>query len=96
MSTLAKPVRAMILFNGHVQGVGFRYSCRLLAKGFSVTGCVKNLEDGRVEMTVEGEHSEIEEFLKAIHEDLLGSLIRQHTLDWQPATGEWNKFYILH
>ena len=91
---MMKSVGAVVFFRGHVQGVGFRYTCRILAKGFSVTGYVKNLDDGRVEMVVEGEGPETENFLQAIDQSHLKSFIRQHTVDWQPATGEWNHFYI--
>lgn len=93
---MMKSMRAVVFFSGHVQGVGFRYTCRTLAKGFSITGCVKNLDDGRVEMVAEGERHEIEEFLQAIDQSYLKSFIRQHTVAWQPATGEWNNFYIEH
>jgi len=49
-----------------VQGVGFRYAVRELAKGFMVVGWVKNLTDGRVEMLVQGEAEEVGEFLEEI------------------------------
>jgi acylphosphatase len=88
--------RALVHFSGRVQGVGFRYSCRSVAKGFSLTGYVKNLDDGRVEMVAEGEKEEIEEFLKAIKESHLGSFIREATLDWLKPTAEWRDFHIEH
>jgi acylphosphatase len=53
-------------YSGRVQGVGFRYTVRNLAKGFPVTGFVRNLNDGRVELVVEGQSSDIEAFLQAI------------------------------
>ena len=43
-----------ILFRGHVQGVGFRYTARQLASRYDVTGFVRNLTDGRVELLVDG------------------------------------------
>ena len=56
------PARLQVYFSGHVQGVGFRYTVQRLALGFDVTGWVKNLSDGRVEMLVEGERGELEAF----------------------------------
>ena len=46
------------LFAGRVQGVGFRYSTKNLAKGFDVLGWVKNLPDGRVELQIQEEQEE--------------------------------------
>lgn len=86
--------QAIILFEGRVQGVGFRFTCRHLAMGFAVTGYVKNLEDGRVEMAVEGERTEIEDFLKSIEESHLKPFIRQVMVEWRPANGEWKGFLI--
>ena len=63
-------------FTGHVQGVGFRYSTYQIAKGFEVTGFVKNLLDGRVELDVEGDMEECRQFLRTI-EDELDSYIRK-------------------
>ena len=58
--------RLHVYFSGHVQGVGFRYAVRTVSLEFDVTGWVKNLRDGRVEMLSEGERSELEAFLAAI------------------------------
>src|SRR5437660_9251983 len=65
-----------VFYEGHVQGVGFRYTARHIAKGYNVVGWVKNLADGRVELQVSGEASEVREFLEEIREGELGSLIR--------------------
>ena len=51
-----------ILYSGRVQGVGFRYTVRTLATGYEVTGTVRNLPDGRVELTAEGRENELEAF----------------------------------
>ncbi len=60
-----------VFFSGRVQGVGFRFTTRELAKGYEVTGWVKNLSDGRVELQVAGEPAEIQDFLTAIRESSL-------------------------
>ena len=52
-----------VYFTGRVQGVGFRYTARSLALNYRVAGYVKNLADGRVELVVAGENTEIEAFL---------------------------------
>ena len=88
--------RVHVFYSGRVQGIGFRYACRSLAQGFSVTGYVRNLQDGRVELIAEGERGELEGFLGEIQESHLKPFIHQSTIDWQPATGEWRDFHIEH
>ena len=51
-----------IFYAGRVQGVGFRYTVRAVANGFEVTGMVRNLPDGRVELAAEGAGDELEAF----------------------------------
>lgn len=58
-----------VIFEGRVQGVGFRYSVKDLARGFEVCGWVKNLPDGTVELQVMGEPGEVESFIKEIAEE---------------------------
>jgi len=64
-------------FTGRVQGVGFRYSTKRLATGFDVIGWVRNLDDGRVELQVQGEADEVEAFVQEIHDSPLGPLIKE-------------------
>ena len=53
-------------YAGRVQGVGFRFTTKQIAKGFEVIGSVKNLADGRVELCVRGDFDEVDEFLEEI------------------------------
>jgi acylphosphatase len=58
-----------IVFEGRVQGVGFRYTVKDLARGFDVCGWVKNLPDGSVEMQAMGEADELADFIREIIEE---------------------------
>jgi acylphosphatase len=58
-----------VIFEGRVQGVGFRYATKEIAFGYDVCGWVKNVVDGSVEMHVMGEDEEVEEFLKHITDE---------------------------
>ena len=69
-------ISLQVFYEGGVQGVGFRWSVRHIAKGFDVTGWVRNLPDGRVELQVGGEESEVLAFLDAIKTSELSSHIR--------------------
>ncbi|HJT81366.1 MAG TPA: acylphosphatase [Chthoniobacterales bacterium] len=65
-----------VFYEGHVQGVGFRWTVRRIATGFDVMGWIRNLHDGRVELQVGGEDSEVLAFLDAIKKSELASHIR--------------------
>ena len=58
-----------VIFEGRVQGIGFRYTVKDLARGFDVCGTVKNLPDGSVELQVMGEPHEVAAFLREITEE---------------------------
>lgn len=55
-----------VIFEGRVQGVGFRYTVKQLAMGFEIVGTVKNLADGTVELDLMGEEGEVEDFIREI------------------------------
>ncbi len=56
-----------VYYEGHVQGVGFRYTVKNLARGFEVTGTVRNLPDGRVQLdAMSHDPDELEAFLEEI------------------------------
>lgn len=84
-----------ILYEGRVQGVGFRYTTKTVANGFEVTGTVRNLADGRVELVAEGEREELEAFRKAIQESEIGSLIRREQANWSDAKNSFRGFEIV-
>lgn len=71
-------VRKSIIFTGRVQGVGFRYRASYAAKGIGVTGWVKNLRDGSVEMEVQGSGAQINQMLALLNQD---SYIRIEKMD---------------
>jgi acylphosphatase len=64
-----------VFYEGRVQGVGFRWTAKNAAKEFEVTGHVKNLPDGRVELLAVGDSEEVELFLEAIRDSGVGSHI---------------------
>ena len=47
--------RLQIWYGGHVQGVGFRFKAAQIAKGYDVSGFVRNLDDGRVHLAAVGD-----------------------------------------
>lgn len=59
-----------VFFEGRVQGVGFRATTTDVARNFEVTGFVRNLNDGRVELLAEGEPQILIEFRDAVRSRL--------------------------
>jgi acylphosphatase len=72
-------ISLQVLYEGNVQGVGFRWSVRDAAKGFEVTGWVRNLPNGRVELQVTGAEDEVRAFVDRIAQGELHSLIHKQT-----------------
>jgi acylphosphatase len=72
-------ISLQVFYEGHVQGVGFRFTVRHIAKGFDVTGWVRNLPDGRVELQVSGDQEEVRAFLDQVAQGELRSFIRKQT-----------------
>ena len=88
-------INRQILYAGRVQGVGFRYSVKQIATGFDVTGWVRNLADGRVELQATGEADEVEAFLAAVAGSHLADHIQQtEQTDIQTPTAETKAFEI--
>jgi len=84
-----------VLYSGTVQGVGFRYTARTVATGFDLTGTVRNLTDGRVELVVEGARAELEAFRQAIRDSGLGHFIGGEDVNWSEAQGGFRGFEIV-
>jgi len=86
-------IRRTVFFSGRVQGVGFRYTtCRIAAR-FPVTGYVKNLSDGRVELVVEGRQADLERLIEEISAEMQGH-IRACSMRDSEARGEFVQFDV--
>lgn len=85
--------RRDVVYSGRVQGVGFRYTVRNIAAGFAVSGFVRNLDDGRVQLVVEGDRAEIDAFLAEIGLRMERN-IRHVDEQREPAKGEFAGFEI--
>ena len=69
--------RRRVVYAGRVQGVGFRATTRVLSQDFAVTGFVRNLPDGTVELEAEGAGASVQAFLDAIAAQFRGHI--EHT-----------------
>ncbi len=84
-----------VFYSGRVQGVGFRYSVRKVANEFEVTGSVRNLADGRVELVAEGSKDELDAFRQGIRESGLDHFIQQEEVSWGEAKNDFRGFEIV-
>ena len=80
-------------FSGRVQGVGFRFTVEDIANALGVTGWVRNLGDGRVEVVAEAEEEALKEFLERIN-SYFSRYIQDTDVKWQEASGEFKEFGI--
>lgn len=63
-------IRIRVVYSGRVQGVGFRWQVKQVSGDFVVTGFVRNLEDGTVELLVEGDSSEVRGMIEVVEKKL--------------------------
>lgn len=84
--------RLSAIVAGRVQGVSFRYYTVGQAQKLSITGWVRNLSDRTVEVCAEGTRAQLEDLLKFLHIGSSAAQVTRVTVDWQPATGEFDNF----
>ena len=88
--------RLHVFYAGRVQGVGFRATADEAARRLMVTGWVKNLRDGRVEVIVEGDEELLLQFLEQIRTGPMRNFIQSVEVRWAAASGEFHDFEIRY
>ena len=82
-----------VFYSGNVQGVGFRFIAQTSARGLGITGWVKNIDHGRVEVIAESEEKTLELFLERVGNEF-SRYINNVDVKWLPSTGEFKDFRI--
>jgi acylphosphatase len=91
-----KPTTArLVSYSGQVQGVGFRASVAGLARSYPVTGWVRNMPDGSVQLLAQGPEAEVGTFLQAVR-DRWSEYIEHEEIETRPPTAKATRFEILH
>lgn len=88
-------IRLTVLFSGRVQGVGFRYTACRIADDYRVTGFVRNLPDGRVELVAEGPPEQARSFVESVRRQM-AAYVRQADVRQSAATGQFDRFGITY
>ena len=81
--------------SGSVQGVGFRYFVMQAAFERHLTGWVRNLHDGRVEVLAEGEHEALNGFLIQLRRGPVSAFVEDVKVDFSNARGDHTRFSVL-
>jgi len=94
MST-ATIIRAHIHVSGFVQGVNFRWSTQRQARALGLTGWVRNLSDGRVEVVFEGQREVVKQAVSWCYSGPPSASVNEVEVDYLSATNEFTDFRVL-
>jgi acylphosphatase len=86
--------RANIVVSGLVQGVFFRAHTQREAAALRLTGWVRNLNDGRVEILVEGEKDKVEKLISAVRVGPPMSRVEAVDVSWMDYRGDFTEFRV--
>jgi acylphosphatase len=89
-----RAVRAHIYVSGRVQGVFYRSNTRRRALELGLTGWVRNLPDGRVEIVVEGEREQVKKLIEWCRRGPPLARVERLEVRWENPTGEFEAFTI--
>lgn len=84
------------IVSGRVQGVGFRYYVQDAARSLELRGEVRNLPDGRVEFTAEGDEEALKEFLRKVQRGPALARVADIQVDWRDAQGRFAAFQVTY
>lgn len=97
MEHSAKDIYEMhAVIKGNVQGVGFRSMTRYFATGLGVTGTVRNLNDGSVEIYAHGSKQRLEALMKKLKEEAFPEQIEEEAIEFFPIEMPHEDFRIIH
>ncbi len=84
------------IVEGKVQGVSFRFYTVQFARNLDVTGWVRNLPDGTVEVVAEGPREHLDGLIEYLHEGPPDAHVKRVTARWEAATGDFTAFSIRY
>lgn len=90
------PSSAQIFVTGRVQGVGFRAFARRVALRCGLTGGVRNLDDGRVEVEAEGPRGNLEGLIEELKKGPPGSRVDRVEIHWRPWADRYTDFAVWY
>lgn len=91
---MKKWVQGRLVLRGRVQGVGYRYFVLRKSQEFDVTGVVRNLPTGEVEVIAEGEEEEVRRFFEEVKKGPAAAHVVSWTEEWFPFSGLYHDFRV--
>jgi len=88
--------RARLWVKGTVQGVGYRAFAARVASHQGLRGGVRNLDDGRVELDVEGPKNQILTLIESLKIGPATARVAAVDMEWSPATGRFSDFQVWY
>lgn len=82
------------IFHGRVQGVGFRYFTKQLAKKYNIAGSVRNKSDGTVELIINDASNNIDEFIEGIKKG--NGFMKIETIEKYDYDSDANSFKVKY
>ncbi len=89
-------VRKVLIVEGMVQGVGWRYHCLKCTENFQVTGYVINESNGNVRIVIEGKEKEVENFIDYLKNSNYPGYVKEWKIENSVYTGEFRDFRIRY
>ncbi len=89
-------LRAKLFVKGKVQGVGYRAFAARVASQRGLCGGVRNLDDGRVELEVEGRKDQILILIDELKVGPPAARVTAVEVEWSPATGRFSHFQVWY
>ena len=86
--------RVHLFISGAVQGVFFRDSAKQVAQSIGITGYVRNLQDGRVELVAEGELDSVDKLVQWCHKGPPAAIVESVTIESEQFNGEFDLFDV--
>jgi acylphosphatase len=91
---VAQRTRALITVRGIVQGVNYRWFTQRHASELHLTGYVRNLMDGSVQVVAEGPRAEIEQLLETLRAGPSAAVVESVDVEWHAPSGEFDRFEV--
>ena len=94
--TVPVGARLQAIVHGRVQGVSFRYYTQRRARELGLTGYVRNVWDGTVEVVAEGQRADLDELLAFVRTGPRAAFVTRVDVQWPAPSGAFDRFEVRY